>query len=284
MAEGRMLKKLVSTSRKLASLQTDSARLLWTWILPHADIAGRFSAEPDVIKGYIVPRLKKMTPPKIWKYLLDMAECKLIILYKVNGDSYLEVVKFHKFQSLRADREAGSEIPPPPAHGSTPGVAPEYSRLSKDKISKVKPSEDKYSPTSDELVLSELLLNLILDRKPNYKKPNLQAWAKHVDRMIRLDNRVPARIREVIQWCQADDFWMNNILSTEKLRKQFDKLELRMNKNGSSTKKTKLFPIAGKICGKQGCPLPAVYKTTGGEYDQFYCTEHMPAKVKELYV
>lgn len=139
-----MLKKLISTSRKLAALQTDSARLLWTWILPHADITGRFSAEPDVIKGYIVPRLKKMTVAKIAKYLDDMADRKLITLYKVNGDSYLEIVKFHKFQSLRADREADSVIPPPPDPGPTPGVAPENSRLSKDKISQEKLSKTKY--------------------------------------------------------------------------------------------------------------------------------------------
>ncbi len=145
-----MLKKLISTSRKLAALQTDSARLLWTWILPHADITGRFSAEPDVIKGYIVPRLKKMTPAKITNYLLDMAECELILLYKVNSDNYLEIVKFHKFQSLRADREASSEIPPPPAPGSTPGVAPENSGLSKDKIREVKRSKDngRFTPPS----------------------------------------------------------------------------------------------------------------------------------------
>lgn len=232
MAEGRMLKKLVSTSRKLAALQTDSARLLWTWILPHADITGRFSAEPDVIKGYIVPRLKKMTPAKITKYLLDLEACNLLILYKVNSDNYLEIVKFHKFQSLRADREAGSEIPPPPDPGPTPGVAPEDSRLSKDKLSKVKPSKINYSPNSEEFTLSGVLLNLILERKPDFKKPNLQTWAGHIDKMIRLDSRQPQRIGEVVRWCQLDDFWQNNILSTAKLRKQFDKLELRMAKNG----------------------------------------------------
>lgn len=84
------------------------------------------------------------------------------------------------------------------------------------------------SPESPEsLELSALLLQRILDRKPDFKKPNLQSWAGHVDKMIRLDNRKPERIREIIQWCQSDDFWQNNILSTAKLRKQFDKLELR---------------------------------------------------------
>ncbi len=97
-----------------------------------------------------------------------------------------------------------------------------------------KKKNNLYSPNSDEFLLSELLLKLILERKSDYKKPNLQTWAGHIDKTIRLDQRTPARIRQVIQWCQTDGFWMNNILSTEKLRKQFDKLELRMAQNGQN--------------------------------------------------
>jgi uncharacterized protein YdaU (DUF1376 family) len=48
-------------------------------------------------------------------------------------------------------------------------------------------------------------------------------------------------------------------------------------------KKTKLFPITGKVCSERDCGLPAVYKSIGGAYDFFYCTKHLPAKVKELY-
>lgn len=100
-----------------------------------------------------------------------------------------------------------------------------------------KEEREKYSPNSDEFVLSDFLLKQILSRKPDFKKPNLQKWSEEVDKMIRLDKRNIDRIREVIAWCQQDDFWMNNILSTAKLRKQFDKLELRMaGKNGNSTK------------------------------------------------
>ena len=51
-------------------------------------------------------------------------------------------------------------------------------------------------------------------------------------------------------------------------------------KSGNS-KKTKLFPIAGKTCCK--CPLPAVYKDTKGAYDHYYCAGHMTEKVKETY-
>jgi hypothetical protein len=49
------------------------------------------------------------------------------------------------------------------------------------------------------------------------------------------------------------------------------------------TNKDRLFPIPGKTCGKRDCRLPAVYKDQSGAYDHYYCKNHMPAEVKELY-
>ena len=48
--------------------------------------------------------------------------------------------------------------------------------------------------------------------------------------MIRLNNRKPEKIKEIIKWCQKDKFWQNNILSTQKLREQFDQLGLKRKK------------------------------------------------------
>jgi len=50
-----------------------------------------------------------------------------------------------------------------------------------------------------------------------------------------------------------------------------------------SKNKTKLYPITGKICSKEGCGLPAVYKDTTGSYDHYYCAKHLPEKVRKLY-
>jgi hypothetical protein len=47
--------------------------------------------------------------------------------------------------------------------------------------------------------------------------------------------------------------------------------------------KVKLFPISGKTCCRKGCGLPAVYKNPKGEYDTYYCGEHMPEKIKNIY-
>jgi hypothetical protein len=41
-------------------------------------------------------------------------------------------------------------------------------------------------------------------------------------------------------------------------------------------RKTQLFPLPGKMCSTDGCGVPAVYKSSGGAYDFFYCKQHIP--------
>ncbi|MDA8126073.1 MAG: hypothetical protein M0009_12895 [Deltaproteobacteria bacterium] len=105
---------------------------------------------------------------------------------------------------------------------------------------------------SAEVRLSELLFEKILSRNPKHKKPNIQTWAKDVDQMIRIDHRTPEDIRRVIEWCQSDPFWKNNILSSAKLRKQFDQLLLKMN---GDAKTATPFPFSHSLkcprCGRE---------------------------------
>lgn len=59
----------------------------------------------------------------------------------------------------------------------------------------------------------------------------------------------------------------------------------KLNKDTPLTphsEKTKLFPIKGKVCSKSACRMPAVYGPTG-EYDSFWCGDHMPEDVKKKY-
>lgn len=50
-----------------------------------------------------------------------------------------------------------------------------------------------------------------------------------MNRLIRLDKRVPEEIERVIKWCQNDKFWYKNILCTESLRRQYDRLAIEMD-------------------------------------------------------
>lgn len=82
----------------------------------------------------------------------------------------------------------------------------------------------EYSPTSIEYQLSEILFKYIKQNNPKAKEPNFQTWAKTFDLILRVDKREPEEIKKVIAWCQNDNFWFKNILSPEKLRKQYDRL------------------------------------------------------------
>jgi len=121
-------------------------------------------------------------------------------------------------------------------------------KQSKVKKSKVKKSKI-YGPNSYELRLSQFLLSKIKKRNPDHKEPDLQKWAHDVDLMIRIDKREPLIIEKLIIWCQQDSFWQNNILSTAKLRAQYDQLLLKMNSIKDKTE-VKPEPDLIKLTGK----------------------------------
>ena len=76
--------------------------------------------------------------------------------------------------------------------------------------------------------LSEYLFKRIILNYPEHKKPNLEAWCKPIQLMIERDGRTPDGIRKIIEFAQSNAFWKKNILSTEKLRKQYDTLSAQM--------------------------------------------------------
>jgi len=113
MPQGRFLRKSISESRKLSLLKTDGARLLFTWLIPHLDVQGCFSGDPEVVGNKIFTRLGK--PKKqISEYLEDLQAAGLIVLYESEGDTFLYVPTFVQKQAvLRPEHEAKPTIPMP---------------------------------------------------------------------------------------------------------------------------------------------------------------------------
>lgn len=75
---------------------------------------------------------------------------------------------------------------------------------------------------------AKYLLKKIREFKPDFKEPDLQKWADHMRKLIELDKRDPKEIGRVIDWVTQDSFWKTNILCTETLRRQWDKVTARM--------------------------------------------------------
>jgi len=135
MAEGRMIKKRISRSKKLARLKSDTAKVLYFMIYPHADVKGRMEADAEIIKGMCIPYFN-WDIKKIHKNLKLLHDIGLIILYNVNNEQCLQITRFADFQTLKEDREAKSTIPAPNS-GVTQedsGVNQENSPLSLSKV------------------------------------------------------------------------------------------------------------------------------------------------------
>lgn len=101
-------------------------------------------------------------------------------------------------------------------------------------------TSNKYCPNSNEFRLSSYLYGWIKKNNSKAKEPNLQTWSKTFDKILRIDKRPVEEVKEVIKWSQEDDFWFKNILSPDKLRKQYDRLLLQMKDrpNKPTEKKT----------------------------------------------
>lgn len=256
MPQGRIILKRICQSRKLADLKSDGARLLYTWLIPNVDINGCFSGDPEVVKGQVFTRLRKSVRT-IRGYMEDLVSVGLIVLYEANGDVFINIPDFvEKQPSLNPDREAESAIPPPTPEQlqSGSGRTPTQVKLSK---VKVKSSKGKV-----------------------FVPPKLEDVKKYVKDNPELSNVDPVNFFKSFH----DGGWID----TRGNPVRNWKLKLRTwsnygTKGAAAGGKTKLFPIAGKTCGKAGCCLPAIYKDTGGAYDNYCCGDHMPAAVKEKY-
>lgn len=101
-----------------------------------------------------------------------------------------------------------------------------------DKNDKKKTSS--YMSDSNEYRLAVYLFKFIKRNNPKAKEADLQKWAKQFDYILRIDKRDLDEVKQVIKFCQDDDFWFKNILSPEKLRKQYDRLLLEMKKPNAS--------------------------------------------------
>ena len=171
MAKGRMLQNRVSKSNKLASLSSDTVRLLYTWMLSHLDINGNFYADPIMVNNIVFTRLGRS--PKIIAAALDeLADKELIVRYQIHGEVYLNYPDFQEKQpKLNPYKEGTPDIPniTPESRMTNAGVTPTQVKRSKEKINKC--SERETAKDGFELFWNKY------PRKVN-KAEAIQAWNK----------------------------------------------------------------------------------------------------------
>lgn len=109
MAKARMLHKKISVSLQVNKL-TLPTRLLFTWMIPHADDEGRMKGDPESIKATVVPMVK-WSFKKIREYLEEIKSKGLIYYWQENNEWFIEFVKWNEHQTIRKDRFISSNLP-----------------------------------------------------------------------------------------------------------------------------------------------------------------------------
>lgn len=146
--------------------------------------------------------------------------------------SIVTVLNWETYQTdQKAEEDLGDEDPPEENKEESLEMS-EFIKAGEEiapapKVDKPKKGKRVYQKGDPEYYLAGYLYYWMLQNNENAKEPNPQKWSDIFRLMIERDNRDPEEIKHIIHWSQNNDFWMNNILSPEKLRKQYDTLYMQ---------------------------------------------------------
>ena len=115
-ARGRMLSWKISIDRAVGDLSCDSARLLFTWMIAHADNLGRLRGDPSWVREEVMPLIRSARPRRVGKWLDEMKNLELIDYYEVDGIKYVQFRKWDKHQKLTGNMRKHGDLPAPPQY------------------------------------------------------------------------------------------------------------------------------------------------------------------------
>ena len=236
---------------------------VWTWCLLKASHKKRWTSlktgrgiiEIEILPGQFVfgrnsaAKELKMVPSTVWKRIVKLKNLLNLNIESNKQYSIINIINWdiYQIENNKSNSKSNMQV-----------TCKEHASDTDNNVDNV--DNEKKMSDSIEYRLANYLLNFILKRNPNHKKPNIQSWAKHIDLMLRIDKRKVEDVKAVIKWCQNDTpdkqpegtwkGWANNILSTEALRKQFDKLVLKMQENQSEEMIKSKQPLTKKEIDK----------------------------------
>lgn len=150
MANARLIYKKISVSESVNSLSLP-ARLLFSWLIPHADDEGKLKGNPVFIKAQVVP-MANWSLKRVEGYLNEIKEAGLIHLWTQNRERYIQFAKWNEYQHIRKDRFTPSSLPSfQGIDDNQPSTVPQPDdnqespeiKVSESKLNKVKKSEYK---------------------------------------------------------------------------------------------------------------------------------------------
>ena len=154
--------------------------------------------------GFLETKLKKANGSPTLHYKLDMDAL---------SESIVKKLKNRNQTNLRNDTEVSQESL------TVDDTVNDNSRKESPDSTNV-----KYDDDSPYLGLAKYLFTKVKENNSKAPIPNFQNWADDIRKLVELDKNTVEEVKDVIDWCQGNDFWKNNVMSASKLRNQFPKL------------------------------------------------------------
>lgn len=239
----RIIKESIRTS-KTVNAMTDFQFRIWVYLITYVDDYGRGSADPEIIKGFVLPRRKRVSESDIEKTLAELAGMGCISLYNVDGESYFYFPNWSSHQRIQTKK---SKFPEPVngesrcttvSHGESRSESESESeseyKKGKSELcepGQARPSPAKFSPEDhayQAAVYLDRQIQARLEGQKSVGEKRLQTWAVEFDRCHRLDGHSWEDISKVLRFSQKDPFWSQNILSGGKFRDKYLQLLAKM--------------------------------------------------------
>jgi len=110
-ANGRMLRKTISESKKFASLSSE-AGVLFCLLIPHFNSHGKMPGGPGYIKDEIAPFIEYFTYQNLPDYLQEISDKTNVKWFEHDGRRWLHSLNFlSEHQDLRQDKLGDDDLP-----------------------------------------------------------------------------------------------------------------------------------------------------------------------------
>lgn len=197
-------------------------------LLPGEFVTGRHELASEFNEG--VKPSEKVSPSTVWRYMKNFEKWQMLNIKSGNKFSVISVTNWSEYQ--QNEQQVNSKWTANEQQVNTnKNVKNEKNEKNNNK---------RLVFDEKQMQLAELLWKHVQVNAPDMKKPNLDNWANTFRLMMERDGRTGKEIQDMILWATDHHFWYQNILSADKLRKQYDRLAVQKNeeerkewKNGS---------------------------------------------------
>lgn len=240
-------------SRRIASVSWD-ARLVLKGLESYVDDNGVGVDDIELIVSDVFPRDMfangRETVARVSEAITELHQAGLVHRYSTDADHLLYISWWEEVQ--RIDKPGKGRKPRPDGtlnykdsviresvasspERVAPGTGEQGNRGTEEQGTSLSDADasdaEAAKPEPEFSEATHWLCNYLADKiKANGNKVNSVGirWHQAMDRLQRIDGYTPDQIRQVIDWCQKDEFWQGNILSAPKLREKFDQLKTKM--------------------------------------------------------